>query len=82
MICKVGYSFNGDIKGHGVFGLDVSKFTDCLTIEDIKDKIKRKILQYEIENNIFPDYNTNIKDSFITLSADFIQEWKILKTTT
>ena len=42
MICKVGYSFNGDIKGHEVFGLDVSKFTDCLTIEDIKDKIKRK----------------------------------------
>lgn len=82
MICKVGYSFNGDIKGHGVFGLDVSKFTDCLTIEDIKDKIKRKILQYEIENNIFPDYNINIKDSFITLSADFIQEWKRLKTTT
>ena len=59
MICKVGYSFNGDIKGHGVFGLDVSKFTDCLTIEDI-----------------------NIKGSFITLSADFIQEWKRLKTTT
>lgn len=82
MICKVGYSFNGDIKGHGVFSLDVSKFTDCLTIEDIKDKIKRKILQYEIENNISPDYNTNIKDSFITLSADFIQEWKRLKTTT
>lgn len=82
MICKVGYSFNGDIKGHGVFDLDVSKFTDCLTIEDIKDKIKRKILQYEIENNISPDYNTNIKDSFITLSADFIQEWKRLKTTT
>lgn len=82
MICKVGYSFNGDIKGHGVFGLDVSKFTDCLTIEDIKDKIKRKTLQYEIENNIFPDYNINIKDSFITLSADFIQEWKRLKTTT
>ncbi len=82
MICKVGYSFNGDIKGHGVFGLDVSKFTDCLTIEDIKDKIKRKTLQYEIENNISPDYNTNIKDSFITLSADFIQEWKRLKTTT
>lgn len=82
MICKVGYSFNGDIKGHGVFGLDVSKFTDCLTIEDIKDKIKRKVLQYEIENNISPDYNTNIKDSFITLSADFIQEWKRLKTTT
>ena len=81
MICKVGYSFNGDIKGHGVFGLDVSKFTDCLTIEDIKDKIKRKILQYEIENNISPDY-INIKDSFITLSADFIQEWKRLKTTT
>lgn len=81
MICKVGYSFNGDIKGHGVFGLDVSKFTDCLTIEDIKDKIKRKTLQYEIENNIFPDYNINIKDSFITLSADFIQEWKRLKTT-
>ena len=73
MICKVGYSFNGDIKGHGVFGLDVSKFTDCLTIEDIKDKIKRKILQYEIENNIYPDYNIKIKDSFITLSADFIQ---------
>lgn len=82
MICKVRYSFNGDIKGHVVFGLDVSKFTDCLTIEDIKDKIKRKILQYEIENNIFPDYNINIKDSFITLSADFIQEWKRLKTTT
>ena len=82
MICKVGYSFNGDIKGHGVFGLDVSKFTDCLTIEDIKDKIKRITLQYEIENNISPDYNTNIKDSFITLSADFIQEWKRLKTTT
>lgn len=82
MICKVGYSFSGDIKGHGVFGLDVSKFTDCLTIEDIKDKIKRKILQYEIEDNISPDYNTNIKDSFITLSADFIQEWKRLKTTT
>ena len=80
MICKVGYSFNGDIKGHGVFGLDVSKFTDCLTIEDIKDKIKRKTLQYEIENNISPDYNINIKD--ITLSADFIQEWKRLKTTT
>ena len=79
MICKVGYSFNGDIKGHGVFGLDVSKFTDCLTIEDIKDKIKRKTLQYEIENNISPDYNINIK---ITLSADFIQEWKRLKTTT
>lgn len=82
MICKVGYSFNGDIKGHGVFGLDVSKFTDCLTIEDIKDKIKRKTLQYEIENNIPPDYDINIKDSFITLSADFIQEWKRLKTTT
>ena len=82
MICKVGCSFNGDIKGHGVFGLDVSKFTDCLTIEDIKDKIKRKILQYEIENNISPDYNINIKDSFITLSADFIHEWKRLKTTT
>lgn len=82
MICKVGYSFNGDIKGHGVFGLDVSKFTDCLTIEDIKDKIKRKTLQYEIENNISPDYNINIKDFFITLSADFIQEWKRLKTTT
>ena len=80
MICKVGYSFNGDIKGQGVFGLDVSKFTDCLTIEDIKDKIKRKTLQYEIENNIPPDYNINIKD--ITLSADFIQEWKRLKTTT
>ena len=82
MICKVGLSFNGDIKGHGVFGLDVSKFTDCLTIEDIRDKIKRKILQYEIENNISPDYNINIKDPFITLSADFIQEWKRLKTTT
>ena len=82
MICKVGYSFNGDIKGHGVFGLDVSKFTDCLTIEDIKDKIKRKILQYETEKNISPDYNINIKDSFITSSADFIQEWKRLKTTT
>ena len=81
MICKVGISFNGDIKGHGVFGLDVSKFTDCLTIEDIKDKIKRKTLQYEIENNISPDYNINIKDSSITLSADFIQEWKRLKTT-
>ena len=82
MICKVGYSFNGDIKGHGVFGLDVSKFTDCLTIEDIKDKIKRKTLQYEIEYTISQDYNINIKDSFITLSADFIQEWKRLKTTT
>ena len=82
MICKVGYSFNGDIKGHEVFGLDVSKFTDCLTIEDIKDKIKSKTLQYEIENSIPPDYNINIKDSFITLSADFIQEWKRLKTTT
>ena len=82
MICKVGCSFNGDIKGDGVFGLDVSKFTDCLTIEDIKDKIKRITLQYEIEDNISPDYNTNIKDSFITLSADFIQEWKRLKTTT
>ena len=82
MICKVGYSFNGDIKGHGVFGLDVSKFTDCLTIEDIKDKIKRITLQYEIENNISADHDINIKDSRITLSADFIQEWKRLKTTT
>ena len=53
MICKVGYSFNGDIKGHGVFGLDVSKFTDCLTIEDIKDKIKNTCLEkYGVENHM------------------------------
>ena len=49
MICKVGYSFNGDIKGHGVIGLDVSKFTVCLNIEDIIDKIKIITNQYQIE---------------------------------